>query len=55
VNSNDHELIIKISDGTQPNELLKSLLNQNCNVVSFNEVLPSLNEIFIQQVTATNA
>ncbi len=46
----DHELVIRINSGT-PNDLLRSLLNQNTNLVGYNEILPSLNEIFISQVT----
>ena len=52
VNQSDHELVIKIADSAQPKDLLRTLVDQNCNVISFNEMLPSLNEIFIQQVTA---
>jgi len=51
--TNDHEMIIKVADDAQPKDLLRSLINQDCNVISFNEILPSLNEIFIQQVTTT--
>ncbi len=49
--TNDHEMIVKIADDAQPKDLLRTLINQDCNVISFNEILPSLNEIFIQQVT----
>ncbi|GDX52661.1 ABC transporter ATP-binding protein [Bacteroidota bacterium] len=51
--TNDHEMIVKIADDAQPKDLLRTLINQDCNVISFNEILPSLNEIFIQQVTTT--
>lgn len=46
----DHELVVRINSGT-PNDLLRSLLNQNTNLIGYNEILPSLNEIFISQVT----
>ncbi len=51
--TNDHELIVKIADDAQPKDLLRTLINQDCNVIGFNEILPSLNEIFIQQITTT--
>ena len=51
--TNDCEMIVKIADDAQPKDLLRLLINQDCNVIGFNEILPSLNEIFIQQVTAT--
>ncbi|MEI7803227.1 MAG: ATP-binding cassette domain-containing protein, partial [Bacteroidota bacterium] len=53
--TNDHEMIVKIADDAQPKDLLRTLINQDCNVISFNEILPSLNEIFIQQVTTTQS
>lgn len=46
----DHELVVRINKGT-PNDLLRSLVNQNINLTAYNEILPSLNEIFISQVT----
>ncbi|MBR4136570.1 MAG: ATP-binding cassette domain-containing protein [Bacteroidales bacterium] len=44
---------IRISDGHSSNELLQ-LLSQQCRIVSFAEVLPSMNDIFIQQVENFN-
>ena len=44
---------IKIRDGYQPHDALAELLRQKAPVISFNEVLPSLNEIFIRQVEGT--
>jgi len=44
---------IRIDGNSSSNELLKSIIQQ-AEVVSFQEVLPSVNEIFIQQVNETN-
>ncbi len=49
--SDDHdELIIQIKPGHKPNELLGELMQKGVNIQSYNEILPSLNEIFINQV-----
>lgn len=52
---NTREYIVKIKEGFSGNQLLKFLLNNNIEVESFNEILPSLNEIFIKQVEGTKA
>src|SRR5665213_2214733 len=41
---------VKIKDGNKPANVLQEFLNQQAEIVSFNEVLPSLNDIFIKQV-----
>ena len=45
----DKELIVKISDKKNPNDVLKYLIDQDIQVHHFNEILPSLNEIFIKK------
>jgi ABC-2 type transport system ATP-binding protein len=50
----DH-LLLRLKDDTQPNELLKYFISQGVNIQSFNEVLPSLNDIFIKLVEGTAA
>ncbi len=45
-----HYSMIKINNGRTPNELLKEILPQ-AEVVSFKEILPSINDIFIKEVT----
>jgi ABC-2 type transport system ATP-binding protein len=47
------ELIVKIHDGFKPNDVLGYFINQSCNIVSFKEILPSLNDIFIKLVEGT--
>jgi ABC-2 type transport system ATP-binding protein len=48
-------LLLKLTDGTQPNDVLRYIINQNVNINSFNEVLPTLNDIFIKLVEGTTA
>lgn len=50
ISDSEDELIIRIKDGHNPNELLRELLNSGVEIISYNEILPSLNEIFIKQV-----
>ena len=50
VEDSDDELIIKVLNEVNPNYLLKELLNSGIEIKSYNEVLPSLNEIFIRKV-----
>lgn len=50
-NQNGNALTFKIDEGQTSNELLKKLLEKNIEIKSFNEVLPSLNDIFIDLVT----
>jgi len=45
----------RIKEGHNPNEVLDYLIHQNFPIRSFNEVLPSLNDIFIRLVEATPA
>ena len=49
---NECSVLLKMDNGATLRDLLKTLADQDCHVTSFREILPSLNEIFIQQVTA---
>jgi ABC-2 type transport system ATP-binding protein len=51
----DDSLIVKIHDGYSPNDVLRYYLQDNTAITSFNEILPSLNDIFIQLVEGTPA
>ena len=51
----DHSLIVKINEHHSPNDVLRYYLQDNMPITSFNEILPSLNEIFIQLVEGTPA
>ncbi len=47
------KLLLKLQHDSTPNDVLKYFINQNIQVNAFNEVLPSLNEIFIKLVEGT--
>lgn len=46
-------LLLKLSEGINNNDVLKYFINQGLSINSFNEVLPSLNQIFIKLVNDT--
>lgn len=49
-----NEIIFKTNSQQTPNELLRELITNNVNIISFNEIMPSLNEIFIKKVESSN-
>jgi ABC-2 type transport system ATP-binding protein len=53
--SRDHLHIVRIREGSSSNDVLRYLLNKQVPVYSFNEILPSLNDIFIRLVEDTPA
>lgn len=50
LSQNDHEILIKADPARSPNELLRDLINRSITIRGFEEVKPSLNEIFIKTV-----
>jgi len=48
VGSKENSYNVKIKDGKKPTDVLHEFLNQHAEIISFHEVLPSLNEIFIK-------
>ena len=48
-------LTVKINEGMNSNDVLKYFIQQNITIESFNEVLPSLNDIFINLVEGTKS
>ncbi len=48
-----HEITVKLKKGATSNQLLNALLPQ-VQIVQFNEVVPSINEIFIEKVKNLN-
>ncbi len=54
IKANDHSITIKISEGEDSNEVLQYLVKNNIHVISFKEILPTLNEIFIKQVNGVS-
>lgn len=48
--SNESSMVVKLHDDVRSNDLLKELINNEVQILSFNEKLPSLNEVFIRTV-----
>ncbi|HEY8688776.1 MAG TPA: ATP-binding cassette domain-containing protein [Chitinophagaceae bacterium] len=48
-------LVIKMKDGYKTSSVLNNFLKQDASIISFNEILPSLNDIFIKKVNETEA
>lgn len=55
IGTQDHSYIVKIRDGRKPNDVLRFFLDRQAEILSFNEILPSLNDIFIKLVEGTPA
>ena len=53
IKQEDHSFIVKINQGYSPNDVLKYFIQQDTSITAFNEMLPSLNEIFIKLVEGT--
>ncbi len=47
------ELLVKLAEGTTNNDVLRHIMELGVQIDSFNEVLPSLNDIFIKLVEGT--
>ena len=52
---NKNKIIVKINEGYKPNDVLSHFINNGSSVISFQELLPSLNDIFIKLVEGTPA
>jgi len=53
--NDDYSFVVKIREGHTPNDILRYFLQGGAGIHAFNEILPSLNEIFIQLVEDTPA
>ena len=53
INANKQELTVKINEGFKANDVLGYFMNSGSSIVSFKEILPSLNDIFIKLVEGT--
>jgi ABC-2 type transport system ATP-binding protein len=49
----EHEIVIKRDPAFTNNDVIQYFINKGLHIQSFNEILPSLNEIFIRQVEGT--
>lgn len=54
IGMDDSSHVVRIKDGYNPNNVLQYLLQHNANIHSFNEILPSLSDIFIRLVEGTS-
>ena len=48
-----NELLLRLTAGTRSNDVLRHFIQQDVEIHAFNEVLPSLNDIFIRLVEGT--
>lgn len=55
IGNKDNDYVVRIKHGRKPNDVLHYLLQQGAEIHSFNEILPSLNDIFIKLVEGTPA
>lgn len=53
INATGKELLVRIREGYKPNDVLSYFIDRGSSVVSFREMLPSLNDIFIKLVEGT--
>lgn len=49
----DGQLVVKITNGHRPNDVLRYFIDRSLGITGFTEVLPSLNDIFIKLVEGT--
>lgn len=55
VKANGSQLLVKINEGYKPNDVLTYFMSNGAGIISFQENLPSLNDIFIRLVEGTPA
>lgn len=55
VRKEGNKVFVKINGDHDANQVLMHLINNNHHIVAYNELLPSLNEIFIKLVESTHA
>jgi ABC-2 type transport system ATP-binding protein len=53
INQNTNQVTLKINETGSSNEVLQYFINENSSIEAFNEILPSLNEVFIRLVEGT--
>lgn len=54
IQNDSKHLIFKLKENQKPNDILKLLLQQNIEILGMTEILPTINEIFIQSVNSQN-
>jgi ABC-2 type transport system ATP-binding protein len=55
IDQKTNKLVVKIKDGYKSNDVLQHFLQHQVNIEAFNEMLPSLNDIFIMEVEGTRS
>lgn len=55
VDQKANQLTVKIKEGYKSNDVLKYFIDQNLSIEAYNEILPSLNEIFINLVEGSKS
>ena len=55
IDQKSNEFMMKINEGYGSNDVLLHFINQGIGIESFNEILPSLNDIFLQLVDGTKS
>jgi ABC-2 type transport system ATP-binding protein len=53
VETGPDNIVIKLHESVKPKQVLQYFIGQNADIISFNEILPSLNDIFISKVENT--
>lgn len=53
IGKSNHTLVVRIKEGNTGNDVLQHFIQQNNHITSFNEMLPSLSDIFIKLVEGT--
>jgi len=54
IEQDGNSLIVKVNEDSQTNDILKHFINHDLQVTYFEEVLPTISEVFIEQVKITN-
>jgi ABC-2 type transport system ATP-binding protein len=54
ITDSDDHIVIKANPGFSSNDLLKSIMSEGIQIEAFQEIKPTLNEIFIKQVGDSN-
>ena len=54
ITQKEKSITVQLKEGDDSNALLRHLIQKNVHIHSFNEILPTLNEIFIRKVASSN-
>ncbi len=54
IGEKNNQLVVRINEGSRPNDVLRYFIQNDISIRGFNEILPSLNDIFIKLVEGTS-